>query len=179
MDVHRKFADAPITFPVPVRSSAGPADDFAVDLRNNGGITTSDALKPRLLIFRRSPTGFIGGDAVLDALIVNFSNRRGIVYAGGPNVRAGHVWTFDRAITPVLLTPLFHRSLARTPAAPRATPAWHTSLAAGIFGPPASRAGRLTSSELRSCRLSQDREMLGASPLLPPGFCPSILLSLV
>ncbi len=126
MDVHRKFADAPITFPVPVRSSAGPADDFAIALRNNGGITTSDGLKPRLLIFRRSALGFIGGDAVLDALIVNFSNRRGIVYAGGPNVHAVHAWTFDRAITPVPLTPLFHRSLARTPAAPRATPAWRT-----------------------------------------------------
>src|SRR5712672_4572937 len=106
MDVHRKFADAPITFPVPVRSSASPADDFAVDLRNNGGITTSNGLEPRLLIFCRSPLGFIGGDAVLDALIVNFSNRRGIVYAGDPNVNAVHAWTFERAITPVPLTPL-------------------------------------------------------------------------
>src|SRR5512133_1218875 len=88
MDVHRKFADAPITFPVPVRASAGPADDFAIDLRNNGGITTGDGLKPRLLIFRRSPLGFIGRDAVLDALIVNFSNRRSIVYARAPNVPA-------------------------------------------------------------------------------------------
>jgi hypothetical protein len=99
MDVHRKFADAPITFPVPVRSSAGPADDFATDLRNNGGITTSDGMKPSLLIFCRSPVGFIGGDAVLDALIVNFSNRRCIVQGGGPNVDAVHVWTFERAIT--------------------------------------------------------------------------------
>src|SRR5438552_2231583 len=179
MDVHRKFADAPITFPVPVRSSASPADDFAIALRNNGRITTSDGLKPRLLIFSRSPTGFIGGNAVLDALIINFSNRRGIVYAGGPNVHAIHAWTFERAITPVPLTPLFHRSLARTPAAPLATPAWRTSLAAGISGPPASRADRRALSELRSCRLSQDREMLGASPLLPPGFCPSISLSSV
>src|SRR5882724_13711757 len=177
MDVHRKFADAPITFPVPVRSSAGPADDFAIALRNNGGITTSDGLKPRLLIFRRSPTGFIGGDAVLDALIVNFSNRRGILYAGGTNVHAVHAWTFERAITPVPLTPLLHRSLARTPAAPRATPAWHTSLAAGISGPPASRADHPMFSELRSCRLSQDRETLGTFPLLPRGFCPSISLS--
>src|SRR5882724_5590694 len=177
MDVHRKFADAPITFPVTVWSSAGPADDFAVDLRNNGGITTSDSLKPRLLIFRRSPFGFIGGDAVLDALIVNFSNRRGIVYAGGPNVHAVHAWTFERAITPVPLTRLLHRSLARTPAALRATPAWHTSLAAGIFGHPASRADHLMTSELRSCRLSQDCEMLGAFPLLQRGFCPSISLS--
>src|SRR5882762_6892919 len=174
MDVHRKFADAPITFPVPVRSSAGPADYFAVDLRNNGRITTGDGLKPRLLIFRRSPLGFIGGDAVLDALIVNFSNRRGILYAGGPNVDAVHAWTFERAITPVPLTPLLHRSLARTPAERRATPAWHTSLAAGISEPPASRADHPMSSAPRSCRLSQDREMLEASPLLPPGFCPSI-----
>src|SRR5436309_9316221 len=179
MDVHRKFADAPITFPVPVRPSAGPADDFAIALRNNGGITTSDGLKPRLLIFRRSPTGFIGGDTVLDALIVNFSNRRGIPYAGGPNAHAVHAWTFERPITPVPLTPLLHRSLARTPAAPRATPAWRISLAAGIFGLPASRADHPMFSELRSCRLSQDREMLGASPLLPPGFCPSISLSSV
>src|SRR5512133_2639606 len=138
MDVHRKFADATITFPVPVRSSAGPADDFAIDLRNNGGITIGDGLKPRLLIFRRSPLGFIGGDAVLDALIVNYSNRRGIVYAGGPNAHGVHGWTFERAITRVPLTPLLHRSLARTPAALRATPAWHTSLAAGIFEPLAS-----------------------------------------
>src|SRR5712672_2746283 len=108
MDVHRKFADAPITFPVPVRSSAGPADDFAVDLRDNGGITTSDGLKPRLLIFRRSECPFESGDAVLDALIVNFSNRRGILYAGGPNVNPVHGWTFERAITPVPLTPLLH-----------------------------------------------------------------------
>src|SRR5215813_11774511 len=179
MDVHRKFADAPITFPIPVRSSAGPADDFAIDLRNNGGITTSDGLKPRLLIFRRSWFGFIGGDAVFDTLIVNLSDRRGIVYAGGPNVHVVHVWTFERAITPVPLTPLLHRSLARTRAAPRATPAWRTSPAAGIFEPPASRANHPMSSELRSCRLSQDREMLGAFPLLPPGFCPSISLSSV
>ena len=88
MDVHRKFADAPITFPVTVRSGAGPADDFAIDLRNNGGITTGDGLKPRLLIFRGSPLGFIAGDAILDTLIVNLGNRRGIVYAGGPNVDA-------------------------------------------------------------------------------------------
>src|SRR6476661_10287735 len=99
MDVHRKFPDAPITFPVPVRSSAGPADDFAVDLRNNGGITTSDGLKPRLLISRRSPTGFIGGNAVLDSLIVNLRNRRSIVYGRVPNVDAVHFWTFERAIT--------------------------------------------------------------------------------
>src|SRR5882757_10846447 len=158
MDVHRKFADAPITFPVPVRSSADPTDNFAIDLRNNGGITTGDGLKPRLLIFRGSPTGFIGGDAVLDALIVNFSNRRGILYIRGPNADAVHVWTFERAITRVLLTPLLHRSLARTPAAPRATPAWRTSLAAGIFGRPASREGLPMFSELRSCRLSQDCE---------------------
>src|SRR2546430_12050222 len=174
MDVHRKFADAWITFPVPVRSSASPADDFAIDLRNNGGITTGDGLKPHLLIFRRSPLDFIGGDAVLDALIVNFSNRPGIVEGGVPNVHAVHVWTLVCAITRVPLTPLLHRSLAQTPAAPRATPAWRTSLAAGIFGPPASRADHPMSSVLRSCRLSQDREKIGASPLLPPGFCPSI-----
>ena len=42
MDVHRKFADAPITFPVPVRASASPADDFASDFRNNSGVMTSD-----------------------------------------------------------------------------------------------------------------------------------------
>src|SRR6266550_721809 len=153
MDVHRKFANAPITFPVPVRSSAGPADYFAVDLRDNGGITTSNGLKPRLLIFRRSPTGFIGGDAVLDALIINFSNRRCILYAGGPNVDAVHAWTFKRAITPVPLRPLLHRSVARTPAALGATPAWHTSLAAGVFGPPASRADHPMSSELQSSQL--------------------------
>jgi hypothetical protein len=99
MDVHRKFADAPITFPVPVRSSARPADDLATDLRNNGGITTSDGMKPSPLIFCRSPVGFIGGDAILDALIVNFSNRRCIDQGGGPNVDAVHVWTFERAIT--------------------------------------------------------------------------------
>src|SRR4030095_5704447 len=179
MDVHRKFANAPITFPVPVRSGAGPADDFAVDLRNNCGITTSNGLKPRLLIFRRSPLGFIGCDAVLDALIVNFGNRRGVVYAGDLNVDAVHVWTFERAITPAPLTRLLHLSLARTPAAPRATPAWHTSLAAGISGPPASRAGRRAFSVTRSFPLSPDLEMRGASPLLPPGFCPSISLSLV
>src|SRR4029077_21196984 len=108
-------------------------------------------LKPRLLIFGRSPSGFIGGDAVLDALIVNFSNRRSIVYAGGPNVDAVHVWTFERAITPVPLTPLLHRSLARTPAAPRATPAWRTSPVAGIFGRLASRANRRALSAPRSC----------------------------
>src|SRR5882724_8564420 len=126
MDVHRKFADAPITFPVPVRSSAGPADDFAIDLRNNGGITTSDGLKPRLLIFRRSPTGFIGGDAVLDALIVNYSNRRGILYGGGSNVHAVQTGTFARVITPVPLIPLLHQNLVRTPAALRATATWLT-----------------------------------------------------
>src|SRR4029077_11775119 len=156
MHIHRKFADAPITFPVPVRSSAGPTDNFAIDLRNNGRITTGDGLKPGLLIFCRSPVGFIGGDAVLDALIVNLSNRRSIVYAGGPNVDAVDVWTFERAITPVQLTPLLHRSLARTPAEPHATPAWRTSLAAGIFGRPASRADHLMTSELHSCRPSQD-----------------------
>src|SRR5258708_4307313 len=110
MDVHRKFADASVTFPVPIRSSAGPAHDLAIDLCNNGRITTSDGLKPRLLIFRRSPTGFIGGDAVLDALIVNLSNRRGVVCGGGSNIYAVHAWTFERAITQVPLTPLFHRS---------------------------------------------------------------------
>jgi hypothetical protein len=53
-------------------------------------------------------------------LIVNFSNRRGIVQGGVANVDAVHVWTFERAITRVPLTPLLHRSLAQTPAAPRA-----------------------------------------------------------
>src|SRR2546423_14336545 len=111
MDVHRKFADAPITFPVPVRSSTGPADDFAIDLRNNGGVTTSDGLKPRLLIFRRSPVGFKGGGAVLDALIVNFSNRRGILHAGGPKGQSPPAWAFQRAVTPGPLTPVFSPSL--------------------------------------------------------------------
>jgi hypothetical protein len=32
-------------------------------------------------------------------LIVNFSNHRGIVQGGGPNVDAVHVWTFEHAIT--------------------------------------------------------------------------------
>ena len=167
-----KIRRCPDNIPFSVRSGAGPADDFAVDLRNNGGITTSDGLKPRLLILGRSPPAFIGGDAVLDALIVNFSNRSGIVYAGAPNVDAVDAWTFERAITPVPLRPLLHRSLARTPVAPRARPAWRTSLAAGIFGPPASRADHLMSSELRSCRLSQDREMLGAFPSLPRRLLP-------
>src|SRR4029453_14860696 len=110
INVHRKFPDAPITFPVPVRSSASPADDFAIDLRNNGGITTSDGLKPRLLILRRPGLRFEGGEAILDVLIVNFSNPRDIVYAGRPNVHAVHVWTFERAITPVPLILLLHRS---------------------------------------------------------------------
>src|SRR4249920_3109938 len=117
MDVHRKFADAPITFPLPVRPSAGPADDFAIGLCNNSGITTSDGFKPSPLIIRRPALRFESGDALLDALIVNFGNRRSIVYAGGPNMDAVHVWTFKRAITPVRLTPLLHRSLARTLAA--------------------------------------------------------------
>src|SRR5258705_12330538 len=98
MDVHRKFADAPITFPVPVRSSAGPADYFAVDLCDNGGITTSNGLKPRLLIFRRSPTGFIGGDAGLHAFILNFSNRRGILYDGGPNFHSVPLLAFGARV---------------------------------------------------------------------------------
>lgn len=92
-DVHRKFANPPITFPIPVRSSTGPAYNSAIDLRNNSGITTSDGLKPGLLILRRTQPGFIGGDAVLDALIINFSNRRRIIFAGGPNQYAIHVWT--------------------------------------------------------------------------------------
>jgi hypothetical protein len=126
MDVHRKFADAAITFPRPVRSGASPADDFAVDLRNNGGITTSDGFKPCLLIFRRSRLSFIGGDAVLDALIVNLSNRRSIVYGSDPNLYAVRLWTFEHAITPVQLTPSLHRNLARMPVAPRAMPASRT-----------------------------------------------------
>ena len=60
-------------------------------MRNYGGITTSNGLKPRLLIFRRSQLGFIGRDAVLDALIVNFSNRRSIVYGSDPNLYAVRV----------------------------------------------------------------------------------------
>ena len=126
MDVHRKFADASVTFPRPVRSSARPADDFDIDLRNNGGITTSNGLKPRLLIFRRSRLGFIGGDTVLDALIVNLSNRRSIVYCSNPNLYAVRLWTFERAVTPLQLRPLLHRSLARMPVAPRAMPASRT-----------------------------------------------------
>ena len=85
MDVHREFADAPITFPVPVRSGAGPADNFTVDLRDHSRITTSDGLKPRPLVFRRSPLGFIRGNAVIDPLIVNLSNGRGIVQVRVPN----------------------------------------------------------------------------------------------
>src|SRR5262249_25292972 len=90
-----------------------------------------------------------------------------------------HASPFERAITRVPLRPSLHRSLARTPAALRATRAWRTSPPAGIFGLPASRADRPTSSGLRLVRLSQDRETLGAFPLLPRGFCPSISSSLV
>jgi hypothetical protein len=79
VDVHRKFADTPITFPVPVRPSAGPANDFASDFSNNGGITAGDGLKPRPLILRRSPPGFKRGHAVLNALIVNLGNCCGII----------------------------------------------------------------------------------------------------
>src|SRR6516165_2909869 len=179
MYVHRKFADPPITFAVPVRSRSSPADDFVIDVRHDGGITTSNGLQRRLLIPRRSKRGFIGGDAVFNALIVNFSNGRGVFYGGGPNVDAVHVWTFVCAITLVQLRRLLHRSLARTLAAPRATPAWRTSPAAGISERPALRVDHPMSSALRSCRLSPDREMLGAFPLLPPGFCPSISLSSV
>ena len=79
MDVHRKFADAPITSAFPVRSSRGPTSDFGIDLGNNGGITTSNGLKPCSLIFCRWPVGFISGNAVLDALIVDFSNRCSVI----------------------------------------------------------------------------------------------------
>jgi len=79
---------------VSVRSSGGPADDFGIDFRNNGGIAISNGSKPRLLIFRRSEFCFEGSDAVLDALIVNFSNRRGIVQGCVPNVDTVHAWTF-------------------------------------------------------------------------------------
>jgi len=78
-DVHRKFANTSITFPRPVRSSASPADDFAINLRNYCRITISDGSEPGSLFFLRSQLGFIGGDAIFDALIVNFSNRRSIV----------------------------------------------------------------------------------------------------
>src|SRR6516162_9361615 len=132
MDVHRKFAIA-------VRSSARPADDFAINFRNNGWITTCDGLKPCSLIFRRTRPDFICGNTLLDALIVNFSNRRGVICGRGPNLYVVHVWTFVRAITLVQLRRLLHRSLVRMPAALRATRAWRTSHAAGIFGPPASR----------------------------------------
>src|SRR5439155_16990037 len=155
-------------------SDLGPADDLPIDLRNDGGITTSDGSKPAQLIFRRPELRFEGGDAVFNALIVNFSNRCGIVYAGGPNLHAVHVWTLERAITPVPLTPLFHLSLARRPAAPRATPAWRTSLAEGIFERLASPADRRGFSVTRLSPLSQDREMREAFPSLPRGFCLSI-----
>ena len=125
-DVHRKFANTAITFPRPVRCSASPADDFALDLRNYCGITISDGSKPRLLFFRRSRLGFIRCDAVLDALIVNLSDRRSVVYGGVPNLYAVRLCTFVRTITPVPLRPLLHRSLARMPVALRATPAWRT-----------------------------------------------------
>src|SRR5262249_29992524 len=78
-DVDQKFANTAITLPRPVRSRAGPADDFAIDLRNYGGIMISDGLKPRLLFFCRSRLGFICRNPVFDALIVNLSDRRGIV----------------------------------------------------------------------------------------------------
>src|SRR5262249_62338323 len=100
MDVHRKFADAPITFPVAVRASASPADDFAIDLRNNGGITTTDGLKPRPLIFPRSWVGFIRGDAVFDAPILNLNNRCGIACGCRPKLYSRPRLTFERAVTP-------------------------------------------------------------------------------
>jgi hypothetical protein len=78
-DVHRKFPDASITFTGPVRSSASPADDLAIYLRDYSGITTRDREKPSLLIFRRSRLGFIRRDTVLDALIVNLGDHRSIV----------------------------------------------------------------------------------------------------
>ena len=91
--VHRKFPNASITFPRPVPSSAGPADDLTVDLGNHRWVATSEGSKPVHLIFRSPGPRFEGGDAILDALIVNFSNRRSIAYTGGPNVHAVHVWT--------------------------------------------------------------------------------------
>src|SRR5256885_13936163 len=70
-DIHRKFANAAITFPRSIRSSASPAYDLAVDMRNHGWITISYGSKPGLLFFRRPRLGFVRGDAVLDALIIN------------------------------------------------------------------------------------------------------------
>src|SRR5262249_28478311 len=135
---------------------------------------TSDGFKPRPLILRRSPLCFIGGNAVINPLIVNFSNRRCVICGGGTNVYAVHVRIFGSAFTPVQLRRSLHRNPARKPAALRATPAWRTSLVVGIFGLLASRTDRPMSSERRAFRLSQDREMPGPSPLLLAGFSPSI-----
>ena len=96
------------------------------DFKIRGDKSLNEGSKPVHLIFRSRRLRFEGGDAILDALIVNFSNRRGIAFTGGPNVHAVHVWTFARTITLVPLTPLIHRSLAQTPAALRARPAWRT-----------------------------------------------------
>ena len=125
-DVHRKFADTAITFARPVRSSASPADDFVIDMRNYGGITTSNGSKPRLLIFRRPQLGFICRDAVLDALIVNLGDGSSVSYGSNANLYCVRLLRFERAITPVRLRLLFHRSLARTPVALRARPTWRT-----------------------------------------------------
>src|SRR3954447_6552914 len=99
MDVHREFADTAITFPVPVRSSTGPPDNFAIDLRNHRWVTTSDGSKPGPPIFRSSLFGFIRGDAVLNALIVNFSDGRSVVQGGVSNLHAIRLCTFVRATT--------------------------------------------------------------------------------
>src|SRR5262249_13199369 len=125
-DVHRKFANTAITSPRPVRSSASPADDFSINLRNYGGIKTGNGLKPRLLFFCRARLRFLRPHSVLHAPRIKLTDGPGILEGRVPNVYAIRLYTFVRAITRVPLRLLLHLSLARMPVVPRATPASRT-----------------------------------------------------
>jgi len=85
-DIDREFANAAITMSRRVRTGAGPPDNIAIEFGNHRRVTAGDGLKPGALIRRGSQIGLKRADPVLDALIVDFRNRGGVVQGSDANL---------------------------------------------------------------------------------------------
>src|SRR5205807_3761458 len=69
---------------------APPADDLTVRLRDDHRVARVAVREPPAALLRRAQLGLEGGDAVLDALVVDAADRVGVARRGGPHAVVGH-----------------------------------------------------------------------------------------
>src|SRR5262249_14044575 len=114
---------------------AAPADDVAVGLGDDHRVARPPCGHPLRALGRRAPLGLEGGDAVLDPLVVDAGDGRGVDLARRAHGDPAHRAARGRRAAPA-------PAIAPRPLPPPSPAPRRAAIAARLYTPPGRRAGR-------------------------------------